>query len=137
MDQAIQQFLQTGTLVLAFSVFIITFFIRRIVETAIPSLVKKADENEMRITYSTTFARWWNQLFLYMIPVAIGALIGIANIPFLFGPDIKTMTGRCFFGGVVGWFSSTLYKIFQRVLEAKVGITPPSISEPPAAEPPK
>jgi hypothetical protein len=121
MDQAIQQFLQTGTLVLAFAVFIATFFVRRIVETAVPNLAKKTDKGN----YSSKFAMWWNQVILYAIPVTIGALIGLMNIPFLFGDQIQTMGGRCFFGAVVGWFSSFMYKIFRRVLAKNVDVEEP------------
>jgi len=125
MDQAIQQFLQTGTLVLAFAVFIATFFVRRIVETAVPTLAKKVDENEKGATYETAFARWWNKVILYAIPVVLGASAGVLNIPFLFGEQIQTMAGRCFFGAVVGWFSSFLYKVFRKMLVKHVGVEEP------------
>jgi hypothetical protein len=125
MDQAIQQFLQTGTLVLAFAVFIATFFVRRIVETAVPKLAKKADENEKGATYETAFARWWNQVILYAIPVTLGASAGLINMPFIFGENIQTLAGRCFFGAVVGWFSSFFYKVFRKMLVKHVKVEDP------------
>jgi hypothetical protein len=125
MDAIVQQFLSTGTLVLACAVFIATFFVRRVVETAVPSLAKKADENEAGVTYETTFARWWNQVILYAIPVTLGALSGLMNIPFVFGESIETIVGRCLYGFVVGWFSSFFYKVGRKVLVKNVGVEDP------------
>lgn len=125
MDQIVQQLLSTGTVVLACAVFIATFFVRRIVETAVPKLAKKADENEKGATYETAFARWWNQVILYAIPVVFGALVGIANIPYVFGEEITTMPGRCLYGGVVGWFASFFYKLLRKALVKHVGVEEP------------
>lgn len=122
MDNAIANFLQFGTLVLACAVFILTFFVRRIVETAVPSVKKQADENAKAVTYKTTFARWWNSVILYAIPVVIGSLIGLVNISFIFTGDIKTISGRMIFGGVVGWFSSFLYKVVRKMIIKKTGV---------------
>lgn len=122
MDQAIQQFLQTGTLVLAFAVFIATFFVRRIVETAVPKLAKKSDENEKGATYESAFARWWNQVILYAIPVILGSVSGLINMPFIFGENIETTAGRCFFGAVVGWLSSFFYKVFRKLMVKHIDV---------------
>lgn len=132
MDQALNYFLRPGTLALAFAVYILTFFVRSAIETAFPILAKQADENEMKITYTTSFSRWYNQVILYAIPVIVGISIGVLDIPFIFGSDIKTLIGRCFFGGVVGWFSSFFYKVFKRAVAKSTGINVDSI--PPAEQ---
>ena len=129
MDQIVQQLLSTGTIILACSVFIATFFVRRIVETAVPKLAVKADANEPGVTYETAFARWWNTVILYAIPVVFGALVGIVNIPYIFGEEITTMPGRCLYGGVTGWFASFFYKLLRKALVKHVGVTEPE--EPP------
>jgi len=122
MDNAIANFLQFGTLILACAVFIVTFFVRKIVETAVPSVKKQADENSPNKTYTTGFSVWWNQVILYAIPVVIGCLFGLFNAPFMFAGDIKTMSGRIIFGGVIGWFSSFLYKVVRKMIIKKTGI---------------
>lgn len=137
MDQAISQFFTAGTAILALSVVIITFFIRRIVETAWPSIKKKADENTPQITYATGFARWWNQVILYAIPVIVGAGIGLFDVPYLFSVEGVggTASSRLFFGGCVGWMSSYLYKIIRLTLKQKTGVDiQPSGSMMPGAE---
>ncbi len=123
MDQILDQFLNVGTIVLAVSVVILTFVVRRVVETAMPSLKKQADENAPQVTYATTLARWYQQLILYIIPVVVGGVIGWCNVPYFFNAEELTTTGsRVFFGGVVGWFSSFIYKAVRMALRKKVGI---------------
>lgn len=135
MDDALDQLLNFGSLIFAVSVVIATFFVRRTVETAWPHLRKQADENAPQVTYSTQFARWYQTVILYAIPVVVGGLIGLIDVPYFFPDSVQTMEGRLFFGGVVGWFSSALYKVAKRIL-AKKGIDIPGASMAPSAPPP-
>lgn len=139
MDAALGQLLGIGTLILAVSIVIATFFVRRIVETAWPQLRKQADENDSKITYYSSAARWYQTVILYAIPVVVGGLIGLLKIPYFYPESVQTAGGRLFFGGVVGWFSSTLYKVAKRML-AQRGIEIPSASlvppTPTPSEPP-
>src|SRR5262245_52216745 len=98
MDLAIEQLLNLGTMIFAVSIVIVTFFIRRIVETQWPSLRKKADENSPIVTYATTFARWYQTVILYAIPVVVGGLLGLLKITYFFPPTIETSGGRQFYG---------------------------------------
>jgi mannose/fructose/N-acetylgalactosamine-specific phosphotransferase system component IIC len=133
MDSAISQFFTPGTAVLALSVVIVTFFLRRIVETALPSVKKQADENDPSITYLTLFSRWWNQVFLYAIPVVVGSALGFANVPYLFSIEELTTTGsRVLFGGVIGWLSTYLYKVLRMALKSRTGVDLPGESVPPS-----
>lgn len=137
MDQAISQFFTAGTAVLALSVVIITFFVRRTIETAMPWVKKQADENSPKITYATGFARWWNQVILYAIPVLIGGGLGLFDVPYLFSVEGVGVTpgSRMFFGGCVGWMSSYIYKIIRLTLKKKTGVDiQPSGSMMPGAE---
>lgn len=123
MDQAISQFFTAGSVILAISVVIATFFIRRVVETAVPSVKKMADENDPHPTYKTGFARWWNKVILYLIPVLVGACIGMFDIPYLFSIEgLDGMSSRVFFGGVVGWMSSVVYKGVRMAIQKKTGV---------------
>lgn len=135
MDQALSQLLNLGTAVFAVAIVVATFFIRRGIETAWPSLRKKADENAPATTYSTTAARWYQQLGLYTIPVVVGMGLGIVDIPFLFPEGLRTLGGRVFFGAVTGWLSSAVYKVVRRVAAQKVGIELPSVSSFPPPKP--
>lgn len=135
MDNAFDQLLTFGTMIFAVSIVIVTFFIRRIVETAWPSLRKKADENAPTITYSSWAARWYQTVVLYAIPVVAGGLIGLIKIPYFFPESVQTSGGRLFFGGVVGWLSGTLYKVAKKAL-AQRGIELPGGSLAPSPLPP-
>lgn len=111
MDDAFMQLINTGTIVFGVSIIMLTFFVRKLVETAVPSAKKKADENAPAKTYETTFARYWNQVILYALPPLVGALIGVFDVPFLYGDNgAKTMLGRVFTGIFVGGVSAFFYK---------------------------
>lgn len=119
MDQTVQQFISFGAILLALAVFIITFFIRRSAELAFPVLVKTSCTEK-----DPSISTWWNQVILYAIPVIVGGLFGLMNAPLLFGDQLKTMSARCLFGGVVGWFSGFIYKIVKKIIGDKAGVTP-------------
>lgn len=137
MDRALDQLLNFGTMILAVSIVIVTFFTRRIVETQWPSLRKKSDENDSAITYSTPFARWYQTVILYAIPVALGGLIGLLDAPYFFPESVKTAEGRVFFGGVVGWFSGGIYKVVKRALADRGIELPGSLAPGPPSTPPQ
>ena len=54
-----------GTYVLGVFIWIVTFLMRRFIETINPQLKKQADANSPKVTYLTTGARWWNEVILY------------------------------------------------------------------------
>ena len=116
-----------GVAVLCISVVILTFFIRRVVETAWPALTKKADENSPEMTYLTTSARWWNKVVLPAIPVLCGIGLSVANIQYFFQQQegLEDVWARIFFGGGVAWMSSFLYKILRQVIKQRAGVTLP------------
>lgn len=111
-----------GTYVLAVSIFILTYFIKRIVQTAMPWWVKQHDENSPKVTYLTRGARWWNEVILYLLPVALGVLAGALLHSNFFFDGIGDKGGRLGFGGGVGWFSGVLYKIVKKLLWQKAGL---------------
>jgi hypothetical protein len=132
MDEAITQLLNIGTAVFAVAIVVVTFFIRRGIETAWPSLRKKADENAPNVSYSTTASRWYQQVLLYAIPVVVGVGLGLLDVPLLVPEDLRTLGGRIFYGMVSGWFSSATYKVIKRLFSQK-GIELPSASISPSA----
>ncbi len=126
MDQVVDQFFSYGTLGLGIAVVILTFFARRIVETAVPSAKKAKDENEDGLTYTTRFSVWWNGVILYAIPVVGGAGLGAAAVAAQWSltSAVTTVGGGAIYGSIVGWFSSFLYKVVRKTLKAKTGIDP-------------
>lgn len=141
MDQAANSLLSMESVYLAVAVVIVTFFVRRIVETAVPSAKKAADENDAKMTYPTAFSRWWNSVILYAIPVVAGA--GLAMGAVASGWNIlpvKTLGSAAIVGGIVGWFSSFLYKVFRKVLKQRTGVDPipgPASVTSPDSDPPE
>lgn len=132
MDNAVDLLLRQGTVALAVVVVIGTFFVRRIVETAVPSIKQKAHENSPEVTYPTKLSEWWNKVILYSVPPGLGGLLGIFSIPFIFSPtDFTTMGGRIIFGVGVGWFSSFIYKVLKKMISKTTGVELPSGSTPP------
>lgn len=135
MDQAISNFVGWHTLVFALACWILTFITRRVVETAVPSAKKVADANHPEVTYKTTFARWWNEVILYVIPVAWGGASASVATMYPFPEGIESLSGRLFFGVVVGFFSGFLYKLLKKALLKKFDIV--SEDELPSAKAPK
>lgn len=122
MDQAVSQFFTQGAILLAIGVVVGTHIVRRIVETAAPSIKKKADVNTPSITYPTSMSRWWHNVILEVLPVALGILISVMDVPFFINGNLTTVTEKIFFGGAVGWMSTLNYKIFRRLIKKKTGV---------------
>jgi hypothetical protein len=110
-----------GTYVLGLAIYIVTFFIRRIVEGIQPKWKKQADANAAKTTYLTTWSRWWNEVILYAIPVYFGGASGLLKSDFFFA-GIGDKGGRIIFGVAVGYLSSFLYKCLQKVIKQKLGL---------------
>ena len=107
MDELVKEFSFWGTMALAVMCYVATFFTRSILTTAMPWLepVKK-DGKE---SYTCGWARWYNKVFLYAIPVTFGLAFAFIPSKFLFG-GIDTIGGKMFWGGMLGWFSALIYK---------------------------
>lgn len=118
MEQAATKLMSMSSVYLAIAVVIITFFIRRIVETALPS-ARDTDPQ-------TNFGKWWQGVILYALPVGFGALLAVGDA--FSGLNVveggQTMGGQIIYGGIVGWFSGFLYKVFRKTLRKRTGIDP-------------
>lgn len=121
MDQLYDQLFNKETLILAFIVVIGTFFVRRIVETAVPSCKDVATNGDSK--YKTKFGLWWNSVILYAVPVALGAALAIwAYKAEALPGEFKTIPGAAMWGAVVGWCSSFIYKVVRKFLKKKTGV---------------
>ena len=126
------QFVTLGTAVMTLACVMLTAGFKTVVETIWPHIKKAADENDPSKTYKIPIARWWSRVILPAIPVVLGGLMGLLPIDMLFG-SIEDKGSRIFYGMVVGWLSTTFYKIIKKMIETKTGVKFPStgISEPP------
>jgi hypothetical protein len=141
---------------LSVMVVILTFFTKKVVELAYPAAKKQKQVGDIArpsegtyldsakpgkavvsvSTYSNSFARWWNEVILYAIPVVWGALAALVggSSEWLF-PGFDTVGVKVMFGCGAGWFSSFFYKIIRKMVLKKTGvdIQPGSIRLPPPA----
>ncbi len=116
MDQVAESLLSITVVVIGLICWVGTFFTRRIVETALPSVKKQSDANHPKKSYLTAFSRWWNEVILYALPVVIGMVASLC-----YPQDIKT-TGKLVLGALVGFFSSFVYKILKKVVSRKFDV---------------
>jgi Na+/H+ antiporter NhaD/arsenite permease-like protein len=114
MEEITSHILRPGTFTVAVAVVVLTFFIRRVVETIKPDLKNKEP-------YKTQLAKWWNSVILYAIPVVLGACTAFISSDFIHG-DIKDLGGRLLFQGGVGWFASFMYKVLRKIILKKTGV---------------
>jgi hypothetical protein len=135
MDQALTNFVSWHTLVFGLLCWVLTFLTRRIVETAMPTLKKAADANHPEATYKTTFSRWWNEVILYVLPVAWGSVAATAATFYPFPEGISSFSSRLIFGVVVGFFSGFIYKILKKIVLKRFDIV--DESDLPAAKAPE
>jgi len=126
MDSVVSQFLSKGTAIIAIVVVIVGFFTKRTVEMCWPWLRPVANEMSHKPMYTNKGALWWNQIGLYALPVMVGMAIGfVAKEPFLYGPDLKTTSGRVFYAATVGWFADFLYEVISKALQKSTGVSLP------------
>ncbi len=128
-DGIVNQIARPGTFCLAMVVVIATFFIKRIVETAIPwwkpryTVVKGDGKSATHSsTFATKWAEWWNEVILYAIPILVGELFGLVNSEFLHGLANERGMTRFMWSGAVAWFAGYFYKIVRKVILKKAGV---------------
>jgi hypothetical protein len=121
----------TGTLVVAVVCVVSTFFIRSIVETAFPSL--QAVYHKAGTSYLSGWARWWNQVVLYSLPVLTGGLLGLMKSTWLWPAGVTTGV-RILLGIVVGWFSTLIYKVVRRAIKERLKMDLPDVPAPVTTE---
>lgn len=123
MDEIVSQISITGLFAIVVACITIPSIIRRIVETAWPSVVSlKKDGHEV---FPNGMSRWWNKVILYALPVLVGTLLGLVKSEFLFGAHITTRAGRMFYGMQLGFLSGFLFKILCQLILIKTGVKVP------------
>jgi hypothetical protein len=121
-DAFVNNFFGWHTLVFMLGCYVLTFFTRRVLETAIPSLPMKADENDPAPSYPTVMSRWWNKVIVYVLPVAFGALLGLVAKKYPFPDGFQSVSARLLFGVFAGFFSGFVFKIVTQIIGKKFGV---------------
>jgi hypothetical protein len=123
MDNLLKDFSLLGISALAVTIFVLSAFVRRAIEMALPELVKderKAVNSKLTL-YSGKFAYWYNEFILYLLPYLVASLLAIGKVSFIYG-DIGTYTGRFFFAMLVATFSALIYKGVKKAIPALFGV---------------
>jgi hypothetical protein len=123
MDNLLKDFSLVGLVSLAVMTVVCSALFRRVIELAIPSLVKveRKTANGKVTTYKSELSRWYNEFVLYMIPYVCAALFAISKTQFLFG-EINTYVGRMFLAVMVATFSAMVYKAVKKAIPGMFGV---------------
>ncbi len=137
--------------VVATACFIMTFLVRKVVETGWPALkpMKITADDAAKGTaleasrtsgnvaiYSSKMAQWWNEVILYAMSPIWGGLFGFAmrNVTF-FPEEVRGAPFAVMFGVCVGFMCGFFFKLLKKLFLDKAGITDasalPSSSVPP------
>lgn len=128
MEEQLAQFLRPGTFVVVMMANIITFFIARIVHVALPWWKAKKQigvegKEVVKVKrYKTKLAEWWNEVLLPMVPVLVGAGIGLVRSEFLWGPANSEPSVCMMIGAGLGWLAERLYKVLLKLISKNTGV---------------
>lgn len=142
MEQLMQYLMRPGTLAAVVLITIVSFFVKRIVETAAPSMKQIGHAMSAGPMYGSNLAMWWHSVVLPAVPVLTGGALGFVNSDFING-GIDGTFNRVMVDCGVGWFSGVLYAGVRKTIKQKTGIdiqpastASPSSDAPPPADPP-
>jgi hypothetical protein len=110
------------TIGIALVAYICTAVTRRIVETRWPGLKKQADELSASVTYGSNFAKWYQQVILYLMPLVYGGAAGVCAKFYPWPSGVHNWVSRMVLGIICGFFSGYAYKLIARLIGQKVGL---------------
>ena len=61
-------------------------------------------------------SHWWNKVILPILPILVGAILGLSCKAYSFPEGVTGYSGRCLFGIVAGLASSSIYTILKQSL---------------------
>ena len=109
MDSILEMLLSWQFIVFALAIAALIFVIRQSVEYFIVKLkIKKI----------------WNNLFLPILPVIVGGLLGFLLKTYPYPNGVTTIEGRTIFGLVAGLMSGLLYRVIKSLLFSKITVEP-------------
>lgn len=112
------------SLIFCLTCYVIVQFVRSLPEGVWPRLRTK---------------RWWNPGIMHALPVLVGLLGALPHFRYPFPPFISETSIRLFFGMLLGFLSSMVYKAGRAYVKKKYGVdlgTTTQAFSPVPAEPP-
>jgi Na+-translocating ferredoxin:NAD+ oxidoreductase RnfD subunit len=139
-----EELFSSQTIYICLAVYVVTYFIRRILEGTWKILVESGRVKNNHLAY-----RIWSEILLPIVPILVGGAMGLMA-KFIIWPDITNgnVGGRILYGAVCGMFSSFIFSRIrgflksaptrganeeedEKVLPPALGITTTSLVEPP------
>lgn len=119
-----------GLASLAVMVVVAVALTKRVLLFAFPTLnVTEAISNNTRtVSYQHTWARFYNEVFLYFVPYLWAALFALSKSEFMYG-KVKTYTARLFLSFLVATFSALVFKSMKRAVPKLFGVEISSVSD--------
>jgi hypothetical protein len=110
-------FLLIPTLFFALGCWVVTFIIRKVVETAYPKIKGTPP-------YETKLQSWWHEVILFAAPalVGVGGALSLKNVEMVIPKMFSSWQGAILYGLVIGFFCSLIYKAFKKMFFSKLGV---------------
>lgn len=118
MEPILQMLLSWQFIVFGLAIAALIFVIRQFIEYAISNWIKLSKKSKL--------LKLWNNLFLPILPVLLGALSGFLVKTYPYPNGLSTTGGRVVFGLVAGLMSGLLYRVIKSLLFQKVTVEPDS-----------
>ena len=106
MEDVFSTFFSAQTLLLCLGIYVLVFVLRKITEAAWPALKEH---------------RWHRELMLPLMPIFVGALLGIVMIAWTPEAVGTTPGARGLYGAICGTFSSLVYGRFKSWIKSRPG----------------
>lgn len=126
MDTILQTFFSWQFLMLCLGIAAITSFIRRYIDFAIKLRDSKRAPEAAKTQSMLSY--FWQEVVLPTFPVALGGIITAYVSKYPFPEDIKTLSGRVFFGMVAGMLSTLVYRVAKSVLVGWIKPPPANVN---------
>jgi hypothetical protein len=111
MDSIISELLGWQFVLFSLAIMAVTSVIRKIVEFILESIPTKLVSKTNKI---------WTELLLPILPVILGAVLGVICVQYPFPMGLSTDSGRVVFGLVAGLLSGLLYRVIKSILAGKL-----------------
>lgn len=116
MDSILQMLLSWQFIVFGLAVAALIFVIRQFIEYGLL--------NWFKINSKAKKMKLWHDLFLPILPVVLGGLLGFIFKTYPYPNGLSTNGGRVIFGLVAGLMSGLLYRVIKSLLFQKITVEP-------------
>lgn len=124
MDQLFQDFTVIGLASLAVMIVVAVGLTRKALTFFFPVLIPVRtlgeDKHSYSVKYLSKWSRFYNELFLYVLPYIWAALFALVKSDFIYG-KITTYGGRLFLAFLIATFSATIFKAVKKSIPKSFG----------------